>query len=164
MCLLNNNLRFLRDRYGKKQTEIAKYLNLSDEVYCNYENEKYLIPLKYLLLLSDFYDVSLDYIFSFIKFEADKKNYNTAKKGYNLEKMGERIKELRKKQQMTQYKYAKDICKSCTISDLENHRYLISTKTLNKICNEYKISADYLLGKIDYQPQLDFSNKNDKQG
>ena len=52
--LFNNKLRFLRDRAGKKQFEIAEFLGLSNTVYCNYENEKYLIPIKHLISLANY--------------------------------------------------------------------------------------------------------------
>lgn len=36
------------------------------------------------------------------------------------------------------------------ISGYETTRYVIATQLLYEICRKYKISADYLLGIIDY--------------
>ena len=63
--------------------------------------------------------------------------------------MRERLKELRKENNMTQKDLAKAInVAPSTISDYERKANIIATSFLYEICQKYKISADYLLGKI----------------
>jgi len=55
-------IRDLREDSDKKQIELAKYLNVDQSTYSDYENGKINIPLEQLIRLADFYDVSLDYL------------------------------------------------------------------------------------------------------
>lgn len=47
-----------------KQSDIAKYLFTSQKQYSRWETGEFEIPVSILILLADFYDVSLDYICS----------------------------------------------------------------------------------------------------
>lgn len=151
--LFNNKLRFLRDRAGKKQFEIAEFLGLSNTVYCNYENEKYLIPIKHLISLANYYKVSIDYIFSF----TETKSYNNSKNKIDKKLSGQRLKEIRTNKEitgtktfMTQRKFAEIINASIwIISDSEKGKSILSTQHLYNVCTQYKISSDYLLGLTD---------------
>lgn len=55
-------LRDLREDKDLMQTDIAKLINLSVRQYGLYERGKTDIPLEKALILSDYYNVSLDYI------------------------------------------------------------------------------------------------------
>lgn len=57
-------LRELREERQLKQKEIAKLLNITQQQYSEYELGTRIIPLKKLIILADFYDVSIDYILS----------------------------------------------------------------------------------------------------
>jgi len=52
----------LREDSDKKQTEVAAYLGIRQEVYSRYERGERTLPLEHLLKLADFYDVTTDYI------------------------------------------------------------------------------------------------------
>lgn len=56
------NLRSLREDRDIKQREIAKYLNVTQNTYSQYETG--VIPLtdEVLIKLSDYYNVSVDYL------------------------------------------------------------------------------------------------------
>ncbi len=56
-------LKELRENLNLKQTDIAKILGIHQTVYSRYERGHQDIPLKHLVKLADFYEVSLDYIF-----------------------------------------------------------------------------------------------------
>jgi len=45
-----------------KQTELAKYLGVSQGTYSGYESGRVNIPLEALIRLADFYHVSVDYL------------------------------------------------------------------------------------------------------
>lgn len=55
-------IRELRIEKNLTQTEMAKILNCSQQVYSNYELGQRDIPTDILILLSKYYDVSIDYI------------------------------------------------------------------------------------------------------
>lgn len=55
-------LRDLREDMDLNQTQIAEILHTSQTVYSRYEREFQTIPVEHLLILADFYNVSIDYI------------------------------------------------------------------------------------------------------
>ena len=57
-----NRLRDLREDAEKKQSEIAKLLNITQQQYSLYEIGKREIPISMCLILADYYKVSLDYL------------------------------------------------------------------------------------------------------
>lgn len=52
----------LRIDNDKKQVEIAKELNITQQQYSLYESGKRLIPVDKLIILSKYYKVSTDYL------------------------------------------------------------------------------------------------------
>lgn len=57
-------LRELREQKQLKQMDIAKLLNITQQQYSEYELGTRIIPLKKLIILADYYNVSIDYILS----------------------------------------------------------------------------------------------------
>lgn len=55
-------IRDLREDRDLKQRQVADYLNCSQQVYSNYELGQRDIPTDILIKLSDFYNVSTDYL------------------------------------------------------------------------------------------------------
>ena len=55
-------IRDLREDHDLTQREMAKILNCSQQVYSNYELGQRDIPTDILIKLSDFFQVSVDYI------------------------------------------------------------------------------------------------------
>ncbi len=55
-------IRDLREDRDLKQRHLAEYLNCSQQVYSNYELGQRDIPTDVLIRLSNFYNVSVDYI------------------------------------------------------------------------------------------------------
>lgn len=62
-------LKDLREDNDIKQSELAEYLNIKQNTYSQYENEKREIPIAMLWKLADYYNTSIDYIVG----RADKK-------------------------------------------------------------------------------------------
>ena len=143
--MFENRLKFVRERNGISQKELSQFLGINKSTYSNYESERYIIPLKYLMLFSDYLNISIDYLFGLnnnIKLKL--------KKCDDLKLIGLRLKELRKDLNISQELLARRTKnKRSNISGYEIGKYLISTKELYTICKKYHISADYLLGKID---------------
>lgn len=55
-------IRDLREDRDLKQRQLAEFLNCSQQVYSNYELGQRDIPTDVLIRLSEFYNVSVDYI------------------------------------------------------------------------------------------------------
>ena len=55
-------LRDLREDNDYTQEQIAKYLNVKQNTYSQYENGKRQITIEALILLADLYNTSTDYI------------------------------------------------------------------------------------------------------
>lgn len=144
--MFENKLRFLREQLGIPQKDFAKRLGISQSRYCNYESEVDIIPIKHLSKISDYYNVSFDYLFGF----SNEEQYENNHKGINQKLSGKRIMQLRKIKGLTQTAFASEFdCTYGAISGYERGRYPIATKHLYDLCKKYNISADYLLGKID---------------
>ncbi len=138
-------IKFLRNKNCLMQKDMANIIGLSNARYCFYENETDIIPLKYLDEICNYFNVSLDYIFNL----TDNTSYPNIK---TLDKKisGERLKEFRKENNLTLKKLGEVLNTSYgTLAGYEIGRYLIATPFLYTICSKYKVSADYLLGKID---------------
>ncbi len=60
-------IRDLREDNDLRQRQLADYLNCSQQVYSNYELGQRDIPTDVLIRLSDFYQVSVDYLLGLTK-------------------------------------------------------------------------------------------------
>ncbi len=56
------NLRGIREDNDLKQKDIAKILNVSQNTYSQYETGVISLTAEVLIKLSDYYDVSIDYL------------------------------------------------------------------------------------------------------
>ena len=55
-------LRELREDRDLSQTDVADLLNTTQQVYSRYENGINTLPIKYLITLCKYYNVSADYV------------------------------------------------------------------------------------------------------
>ena len=60
--MVNNNLYNIREYNDLTQRKLAKELNVSRPSYAKWENNIEPIPLKHLNDLSNYYNISMDYI------------------------------------------------------------------------------------------------------
>lgn len=60
---MRERLRELRLQMGKTQQEMADLLNITSSAYSLYETGKRQLNYESLLILADYFDVSLDYLF-----------------------------------------------------------------------------------------------------
>lgn len=60
--MVYENIRNLREDSDKTQTELADYLNIKQTTYSKYELGKINIPVEVFIKLSEFYEVSVDYL------------------------------------------------------------------------------------------------------
>ena len=59
---LRELLRDLREDHDLKQKEVARYLNVSQQTYSNYERGRRDIPVRVVVELAKYYKVSADYL------------------------------------------------------------------------------------------------------
>ncbi len=59
---MENNLRVLRKRRGLSQVAVQMATGIEQALLSKYENGRRVPPTETLMILSDFYDVSIDYI------------------------------------------------------------------------------------------------------
>ncbi len=144
--IYKDKLEAIREDFGVTQRSMSKLLGLNIDVYGQYEREYYIMPLKHLIDVCDYFNISLDYVFSFTK----KKSYKNINKIIDKNIVGQRLKEFRKEYKMSQKELANILnVVNTIISKYERGDFLIATHTLYTICKKYNISADYLLGRID---------------
>lgn len=55
-------LKEIREENGLTQLAVAKYLNIKQNTYSQYENEKRQLPIDVLIKLAKFYKVTTDYL------------------------------------------------------------------------------------------------------
>ena len=142
-------LKSLREEKNLTQEELAKELNINRVQYNQYENDYFNIPIKHLITLADYYQIAIDFLLDNDILVQPKKFYDV-----KLDVAGNRLKEFRKNNKLTQKRLAEIL--NTTYSNIafyEKGRNLIATPFLYQICHKYHVSADYLLGRIDKDPQ-----------
>lgn len=149
--MFSEKLKNLREEKNLNQKELAKKINLDNTLYNKYENNYNSIPTKHLNNLCNYFNVSADYLLDF----TNERHYINSKKEINSNIVGIRIKEFRKENKLTQVKLANFLkTTQSVVSEYESGKCLIIVPFLIEICKKYNISADYLLGKVDYPKYL----------
>lgn len=144
--IYKNILKSLRENNELSQSKMGAIIGVDNKAYQHFESEYTIIPLKHLITYASYFNVSIDYFFEFTL----TRNYSNINKNIDLKLIGNRLKEFRKDNKLTQDKLANVLkVNRSTISKYEKGINLIATPFLYTICKKYKISADYLLGKID---------------
>ena len=146
--IYKNRIKHLRERNNIKEKDLANALKISKSLYSEYENEIKTLPTKHMNTICNYLNVSFDYI---LGFESKLQHDNIIQiEKLNQKLIGLKLKELRKKQKLTQEQLGKITgCSYGTIAGYELGRYLISIPVLYKICKKYNISADYILGRLE---------------
>lgn len=136
----------LREYKDLSQIKLADYLGITKQTYSLWEKGTKIIPLKHLNNLSNFYEISMDYIVGL----TDEKNNSGIIKLTELNKneIGSRIKKIREDNNLTLRDLAKELnTTSSTISAYETGKTLILTAFAYQICIKYNVSLDWLCGK-----------------
>lgn len=146
LTIIEIRLKVLRERSGFTQNELAKKLNVSRSLISIWENGLANISLKQLIKLASIYKVPIDYILGIIDDINTKEKFKYIQE-INLKYIGEKLREIRKKEKLTQEHFAKIIdTKRSSISYYEIGKMMISTADLKQICETFGHSADYIVG------------------
>lgn len=138
------NIKKSRKERNLKQKDIATILNVDRSTYSGWETGKDTIPLRKLFDLSNFYNLSIDYLTGLSK----KNDYIYTSDFIVLKSVGENLKKLRINNHLKQ----KDLFNmlnvtSSSYSLYENGKILIQTSFIYQIAKKYKISIDSILKK-----------------
>lgn len=138
-----NRLKYVREYNGYTQQEIASFLEIKQQSYFAFENEK-IIPLKKLYKLSKFYNVNIDYLIGL----SNKKIKTIYNGDLNAKAIGIKIKSFREKIHLSQRQLAKELnISNSTLIGYENGKVIIKTLVVYNLCNKYNLSLDWLLDK-----------------
>ncbi len=136
-------IRDLREDHDYKQEKLAELLGCHQSTYSDYETGRSDLSSEKLIVLTEIYGVSADYI---LGLSDDPSKYEFEERV----PISQRMKELRKKSNLTQAQVgAKINCSQRIYSDYESGKYDISTETLIALAQLYHISADHILGISD---------------
>ena len=143
MKMIDNNIKWIREELEMTQTEFAKIFGVTWNAVAGWENAYFSIPMMKLAKLCNLYNYSLDYVMGLTR-------KNTQYGTFKIDKtiISQRLKELRKKLNLSQSKLSDD-CKIArtTYIGYESGKNLISTTNLCYICKTYNVSMDYIVGR-----------------
>ena len=108
------------------------------------QKEVEIIPLNKLILLANYYGISLDYICNLSNIKKESKAYN-----YKVDKKisGNNIVTFRKEKNLTQKELALFLNTTpSTVCAYEKGKTLILTSFAYQICKRYNVSMDYICG------------------
>ena len=139
-------LKDIREESELKQFTVSKYLGVARGTYSLWELELDVIPIKRLNNFCNLFNCSIDYALGF----TNEKNYPNNRKDIDILLSSIRLKEARKAYKKTQAYIGKKLSiNRSLISKYEKGHTIISTTFLIEYVKLFKISSDYLLGKID---------------
>ena len=101
--LYGEKLKYLREEKELHQKDLAELINVHPATYSQFEREDVIMPIKRLNTYSNFFNVSLDYLFNFTNI----KQYKNIRKEINPILSSTRLKEFRKEHKITQVNLAK---------------------------------------------------------
>lgn len=135
-------LKQIRKERKLKQKDIATILNVDRSTYSGWETGKDTILLRELFELSNFYNLSIDYLTGLSK----KSNYIYMSDFIDLKSVGKNLKKLRINNHLKQ----KDLYNMLNITSssyslYENGKLLIQTSFIYQIAKKYKISIYSIL-------------------
>ena len=140
----NTRLLKLREYNFLHQKDIAQILNIDRSTYSTWETNLKIIPLKHLNTLSNYYNISMDYILGLSNKKIKYKKLNELDKKI----IGNNIKKLRSNNNLTLRDLARILnTTSSTISAYETGKTLLLTAFAIEIAQKYHLSIDELFGK-----------------
>ena len=134
----------IREKHDLSQRKTALKLKISKSYYNYFESGERIIPLPRLNDFSNLFHVDFDYTLGITDNNIMTKELKTLDKKL----IGTRIKEIRKKNKLTQKALAELLNTSqSTISSYENGNTVILTAFLYEMCVKLNVSMNYIVGK-----------------
>lgn len=143
----NQRLYQLREYNNLTQQKIADILKVKQQTYFDWEKGNKIIPLKHLVTLAKFYQVSIDYLIGL----SDDPSITYKYHQLDRKKIGKRLIIIRNLHNL----YQKDLAASInanpsTICSYEKGKTTIITAFAYAIALKYNISIDWLIGASPY--------------
>lgn len=134
----------IREKHDLSQRKTAIKLKISKSYYNYFESGERIIPLPRLNDFCNLFHVDFDFALGLTNHNIMTKELKTLDKKL----IGERIKEIRKKNKLTQNALAKILHTSqSTISSYESGNTIILTAFLYEMCYKLNVSMNYIVGK-----------------
>ena len=142
------HIRDIREDRDKLQRELADYLGITSTAYGKYETGQNKIPVKNVILLAEYYDVSVDFLLG--------ETRSLDRHPLAAEKGDSRIRLIRKRYNLNQSQVAEKINMSqMGYSKYETGETMLNTHVLIKLARIYNVSIDYLLGLTDVEERYE---------
>lgn len=139
-----DNLAKLRNKAKLSFEDVADILHVSLSSYKYYEYGTVPMTLEQINILSNFYDVSFDYLLGISKIP----NRNHFRKSIDNRFLHFSLRYLRRMARATQKEFAKELEFSISsVSKYEKNDSNVTLLYLIKIVNKFHISSDYICGK-----------------
>lgn len=143
---LKTRLREARESLGYTQEYVANHIGISRQALSNYENDNREADYETLILLSDLYSVSIDYLLKRDTNVSDPLSSSTEERNV----FAKTLRALRKERGYTQKEFAEKLSiPANTYNQWENGKREPDFRNLILIANTLHVSVDYLLGVID---------------
>ncbi len=134
----------IREKHDLSQRKTAMKLGISKSYYNYFESGERIIPLARLNDFCNLFHVDFDYALGL----SDNNIITKEIKSLDKKLIGTRIKEIRKKNKLTQRGLAKLLNTSqSTVSSYENGNTIILTAFLYEMCIKLNVSMNYIVGK-----------------
>lgn len=141
--MLENKLFFLREYNDLTQQDMADILGIKQQTYSDFETGKRIIPLKHLVNICKYFNVSLDYLCGVSKMR------KSFAKDFTIDKkvVGKRIIMMRKYLNINQKELARILNTTpSTVCAYEKGETLILTSFCLQLARNYGISIDFIVG------------------
>lgn len=135
----------IREKHDLSQRKTAIKLGVSKSYYNYFESGERIIPLPRLNDFCNLFHVDFDYALGLTDYNVITKEIKVLDKKL----VGSRIKEIRKKNKLTQKGLAELLHTSqSTISSYEHGTTLILTAFAYEMCTKLNVSINYIVGKV----------------
>ena len=148
MINIGERLKYIRETYDVSQKELARILGVSHYCISHYERNDYIIPMRKLCAVSNYFQLSIDYILGFTSL----KKYEDMKYQVDLKTVGKRISEICGEQSLSNVGLAKIL--NTTESNIRNYKTgktLLLTAFALELHQKYSYSVDWIVGKTQHK-------------
>lgn len=148
MINIGESLKYIRETYDVSQKELAGILGVSHYCISHYERNDYIIPMRKLCAVSNYFQLSIDYILGFTSL----KKYEDMKYQVDLKTVGKRISEICGEQSLSNVGLAKIL--NITESNIRNYKTgktLLLTAFALELHQKYSYSVDWIVGKTQHK-------------
>lgn len=144
--MIGNRLEDLKYEFDLKSKDIAKYLNVHESKYSEWEHSKIPIPTIRMIELADFYKINIDYMLNI----TNRRITINDKTSIDLKAIGKKLLTIRHELNLSLRELGIKLNYSFSaIASYERGETLINSETLINLCNISNHSIDWVLGRME---------------